>query len=446
MHLTLGQIPAIVASSKETASEILRTQDHIFCSRPQLIASSHLSYGGQDIAFSPYNDHWKQLRRFSNAEFFGASKVQSFRTIRDEEVAILVNTIRNDCRDGKAINLSKMTVCFFNNIIYREVFGKRTSADGESGASRHQDLVTAVIDLLPGFSVGDLFPRFWWLDWVTGWRLKLERSFRKMDKLFDEEIREKEIKITSQRLNDEEEEENFLALLLRCEVEKHPLLGFLMSRNDTKAFIMDLFFTATETAAVTIEWGMSELMRSPKAMKTAQEEVRRVVGAGKPKVEEDDLQRLHYLKQVVKETLRLHPAAPLLGQHECMKDTKINGFDIPAKTRVIINASAIGRDPKSWKDPESFRPERFLNSPVNYRGNHFEFIPFGSGRRICPGMAHGVVGVEIVLANLLYSFDWEMTKGMKEKDLDMEERYGVSISRNNPLILMAKPTAIDVSM
>ncbi|XP_020592241.1 cytochrome P450 71A1-like [Phalaenopsis equestris] len=435
IHLTLGQIPTIIASSKETAFEILRTQDRIFCSRPELIASSHLSYGGLDIAFSPYNDHWKQIKRFSNAEFFGASKVESFRAIRDEEVGVLVNTIRKDWRDGKATDLSKMAVCFFNNVIYREVFGKRTSADGECGESRHQDLIRAVIDVLPGFSIGDLFPRFWWLDWLTGWRLKLVRSFREMDKLFDEEIRERQLKKSGLG----RKEENFLDLLLRCQVEKHPLLGFLMSREDVKALIVDLFFTATETAAVTIEWGMSELMKNPIAMKKAQEEVRRVVGTGKLKVEEDDLQHLSYLKLVVNEILRLHPAAPLLGPHECMQDTRINGYNIAAKTRVIINASAIGRDPKSWSDPESFQPERFLNGKINYRGNHFEFIPFGSGRRICPGMAHGVVGVEIVFANLLYCFDWELPNGMQEKELDMEERYGVSISRKNPLLLMAKP-------
>lgn len=443
MHLKLGQIPAIVVSSKSTASEILKTQDLIFCTRPQLVASSLLSYGGIDVAFSPYNDYHKQIRRFSIAQFFSASRVQSFRHIRDDEVRILVDTIRKDSALGKPINLSKMAVCFYNNVINREVFGKRSSAvEGESGLSRHQDLITSVIDLLPGFSIGDFFPSFWWVDLVTGWRLKLERSFRDMDLLFEEELSaRKVIKNRGGRgEEDEDEEGDFVDVLLRCEVEEDPLLGFLLSRNGTKALLMDLFFTATETAAVTVEWGMSELMRNPRAMKKAQEEIRRVVGAGKAKVEEEDLQHLNYLKLVINETLRLHPAAPLLGQHECMKDTQIDGFDIPAKTRVIVNASAIGRDPEIWDDPEIFLPERFLNSQISYKGSHLEFIPFGSGRRICPGMGHAIVGVEIAFANLLHSFDWELPAAVREKGgIDMEERYGVSISRKTPLILIANP-------
>ncbi|KAK8930552.1 Cytochrome P450 71A9 [Platanthera zijinensis] len=442
MHLKLGQISTIVVSSKEMASQILKTQDLIFCSRPQLVASTLLSYGGLDLAFSPYNDYFKQIRRFSIAQFFSASRVLSFRPIREEETRILVDTIRKDSARGKAVNLSQMAVCLYNNIIYREVFGKRTSAvEGESGLSRHQNLITSVIDLLPGFSIGDFFPSLWWLDLVTGWRLKLQRTFREMDLVFEKELRARKITKNTNGVGEEEGEEQgvFVDVLLRCEVEKDPLLGFLLSRDSTKALLTDLFFTATETAAVTVEWGMSELMRNPRVMKKAQEEIRRVVGADKGIVEEDDLQHLDYLKLVINETLRLHPAAPLLGQHECMKDTKIEGFDIPAKTRVIVNASAIGRDPRIWNHPEMFLPERFLNSQINYKGSHLEFIPFGSGRRICPGMAHAIAGVELAFANMLYSFDWDLPVGVREKGIDMEERYGVSISRKTPLILIANP-------
>lgn len=183
---------------------------------------------------------------------------------------------------------------------------------------------------------------------------------------------------------------------------------------------------------------MVELMRNKSIMKKVQEEVQKVVG-NKGKVDECDLQHLEYLKLVIKEAFRLHPPAPFLGPRVTNEIFKIRGYEIPPKTRVFINARAIGMDPKIWTNPTKFYPERFLSNNVDFRGQDFDLIPFGVGRRMCPGMNFAIVLVELVLANLLYHFDWKLPFGMREEDLDLDEKFGLTVHKKNPLYLVAQP-------
>ena len=199
-----------------------------------------------------------------------------------------------------------------------------------------------------------------------------------------------------------------------------------------------MFSGGTETTSTTMEWAMAELIRNPRAMKKAQAEIRRRLKR-KKNFGEADIQELSYLKLVIKESLRLHPPVPLLVPRECREQCVIDGYEIPLKTRVIINAWAIGRDPKYWEDAENFIPERFVDNPVDYKGANFELTPFGAGRRMCPGMSFGLANVEIALAQLLYHFDWYLPNGMKPEDLDMTEIFGASVMRKCQLDLVAVP-------
>ncbi|PKH86497.1 hypothetical protein CRG98_049986 [Punica granatum] len=211
-----------------------------------------------------------------------------------------------------------------------------------------------------------------------------------------------------------------------------------LNRTNLKAILLDMITGSYESSSIAINWAFSELLRNPHVMAQLQEELNTVVGMDRM-VEEADLMKLNYLEMVVKETLRLHPVEPLLLPHECKEDTVINGYHIPKKSRIIVNVGAIGRDPKIWSgNAEEFIPERFIDNDIDLKGHDFQLIPFGSGRRICPGMVLGLINVQLVVAQLVHCFKWELPHGMLPCELDMTEEYGMSCSRANHLLL--KPT------
>lgn len=197
-----------------------------------------------------------------------------------------------------------------------------------------------------------------------------------------------------------------------------------------------MFSAGTDTTYTVLEWAMTELLLHPEVMKALQSEVRGVVGS-KRDVKEDDLEKMTYLKAVLKETLRMHPPIPLLVPRKSLEDVKIQGYDISAGTLVITNAWAIGRDPDSWDSPEEFRPERFINSDIDFTGHDFELIPFGAGRRGCPGTSFAMSVVELVLASIVHKFDWELPYGTRREDLDMTQCTGLTIHRKTPLLAVA---------
>ena len=198
----------------------------------------------------------------------------------------------------------------------------------------------------------------------------------------------------------------------------------------------DVFLAGVNAGAITMIWAMTELIRHPKVMKKLQQEIRVTLGDNKEKITEQDLEKVHYLKLVIQETFRLHPPAPLLLPRETMSDIKIQGYNIPKNTMIEINTYAIGRDPNCWENPNDFIPERFIDSRVEYKGQHYELLPFGAGRRICPGMATGITIVELGLLNVLYFFDWSLPDGMTIEDIDMEEAGAFVIAKKIPLELI----------
>jgi cytochrome P450 len=202
--------------------------------------------------------------------------------------------------------------------------------------------------------------------------------------------------------------------------------------------LQDMFAAGTDTNFITLDWAMTELIMNPHVMEKAQAEVRSVVGDRRV-VQESDLPRLNYMKAVIKEILRLHPAAPVLVPREALEDVIIDGYNIPAKTRIYVNVWGMGRDPELWENPETFEPERFMGSGIDFKGQDFELIPFGAGRRICPAITFGIATVEIALAQLLHSFDWKLPPGLEAKDIDNTEAFGISMHRTVPLHVIAKP-------
>jgi cytochrome P450 len=197
-----------------------------------------------------------------------------------------------------------------------------------------------------------------------------------------------------------------------------------------------MFGAGSETSSTTMGWVMSELVSNPRVLAKAQQEVRAALSTDCV-VTEEMVEKLSYLKLVVKETLRLHPPLPLVLPRECRTACKVLGYDVPQGTRMLVNVWAIVRDPEFWDEPEAFKPERFDGDSIDFRGANFEYLPVGAGRRICPGIHFGLANVELALAHLICYFDWELpVPGAK---LDMAEAFGVTAGRKSDLILYAIP-------
>ena len=192
----------------------------------------------------------------------------------------------------------------------------------------------------------------------------------------------------------------------------------------------------TDSSSVTVEWAMAELIRSPESLKKIREELTTEINQNMLK--DSDLRKLPYLQACLKETLRLHPPGPSLLPHRAVESCKVMNYTIPKDAQVLVNAWAIGRDPMSWEDPLVFKPERFLNSTVDFQGNNFEFIPFSSRRRICPGLPMAVKLIPLVLASWIHFFDWSLPNGGDPKDKDMSEKYSANIRKEQPLLLIPK--------
>ncbi|KAK7350658.1 hypothetical protein VNO77_09514 [Canavalia gladiata] len=425
--LNLGQLSVLVVSSADLAKEVMQTQGIVFGSRPHLTSTRILLYGCKDVAFASYGGIWRQKRKLCVIELLSLRRVQSIQFIREEEAEALVNKIRqSSLTNGCSVNLSEMLAETANNIIFRCVFGRKSDVD-----RRFVELVRKVMIQISDFNLGDVFP---WLGWIGVLSAKIKEykaTFGELDTFFDHVIAE------HKKGRRDSEKKDFLDALLQ--LQDSGMLEFEPTAEDIKALIMDMILGGSDTTSTSLEWAMTELVKNPSTMMKAQEEVRKVVG-NKSKLEEDDVNQMNYLKCVLKETLRLHPPAPLLVPRETTSNVKLGGYDIPDKTMVYVNAWAIQRDPEFWENPEEFLPERFENNEVTFTGQDFQFIPFGSGRRKCPGMAFGLASVEYVLANLLYWFDWKLSKSREpDQDLDMSEKYGLTVNKKVPLYLEPIP-------
>ncbi|EOY00691.1 Cytochrome P450, family 71, subfamily B, polypeptide 10, putative [Theobroma cacao] len=300
---------------------------------------------------------------------------------------------------------------------------------------RLEEMLREAMVVLGSFFASEYFPYVGWIvDRLTGLHGRLERVFHKLDGLFEQVI-DAHLNPGRQR---HDEFEYIVDVLLRIQVDKIEFGEGPLTKDGIKAVIMDLFLAGADTSAATVNWAMAELARNPRVTKKAQDEVRTFAGKNGI-VTEDEIVRLQYLKMVVKETLRLHPPAALLLPRETTSHFRINGYDILPKTLIQINVWAISRDPRYWKNAEEFFPERFSDSSIDFKGQHCEFLPFGGGRRSCPGMYLATRTVELALANLLHCFDWKLPFGMKGKDIDMEEAAGPSLTISKKTALHLVP-------
>ncbi|CAI0439775.1 unnamed protein product [Linum tenue] len=379
IRLDLGEIQHVLVSSAEAAKEVMRTHDIKFAQRPSHPSLDKVMYGGIDLIHAPYGDYWRQLRRIATLELLTAKRVDSLRRVREAEI-----TERQvaAAAAGSTIDLTKMLF----NLTYR-IISMSTFGDVSKEPEEFMKVAEELVEYAGGFKISFLFPSCGLVQRLFGTTEWLDGVHKVTDRLMESMIGQHRSKRA---------------------LEKQK--GFHLSTDAIKAFLLDIFLAGSETPATLIEWTMAEMIRNPEVMHKAQSEVRKVFGE-RGKVEESKIHELTYLKLVIKETLRLHTPTPLVLPRECREECRIFGYDIPLKTR-------------------------FLDEKVNFRGTDFEFLPFGAGRRMCPGISFGLAVVELLLANLLFHFDWKLPGGAEPESLNMDEQFGVSLRKKNHLELI----------
>nr|XP_043622720.1 cytochrome P450 Tp4149-like [Erigeron canadensis] len=420
----LGSVPVLVVSSAEGAREILKTHDLIFSSRAKNYIYDILSFGSKDIGFAPYGEYWRQVKSVTVLHLLSRKRVQSFRKLREKETVDMIETIGKKC--GSVVDITGMLFLLTNNILCQAALGK-TYSD-----LKLMDLMARSQHLLGAFVVGSYIP---WLSWVD--RLRgLERGAKQVAKEFDElldVVIDEHIDKNTKADSNGNGSQDLIDILL--ELQKENTKNFTLEKDTIKGVIFDVFVAGTDATYASVEWALSELVRHPDIMKKLQTEVTKIA-KGRSMISEDDIQEMHYLKAVIKESLRLHPPVPVLIPHQSREDVKVMGYDIAKGTQVMVNVWAIARDPSIWEEPDKFNPDRFLNSSMDYRGFDYEYLPFGSGRRGCPGTEFAMATSEVVLANIVLKFDLTMPNERRPVELDMDGAPGLSVVRKSHLLLV----------
>nr|XP_004253509.1 cytochrome P450 CYP736A12 [Solanum lycopersicum]XP_025884668.1 cytochrome P450 CYP736A12-like [Solanum lycopersicum] len=423
IYMKFGLVPTYVISSPQSAEKILKTYDHIFASRPHNETAQYISYGQRNLIFSKYGAYWRNMRKLCTVHLLSNMKIHSFQSTRSEEIALMIKEI---AQGHVEVDLSAQVSKLSANLSCLMVFGKKFT-DDDLDKRGFKYLVQEVTTLAATPNLGDFFPFLGVID-LQG----LTRRMKDTSKVLDPFVE----KIIDEHVNAKEQKKNKDFVDTMMDIMQSGEAEFQFDRRHVKAVMLDMLVASIDTSSSSIEWMLSELLRNPDIMKKLQRELEEVVGLNRM-VQESDLENLKYLNMVFKESFRLHAAAPLL-LHEAMEDCVVDDFYIKKGSQVIVNAYTIHRDPNFWTDADKFMPERFLESNVDVRGRDYQLLPFGSGRRSCPGMQLALIIVRLVVAQLVHCFDWELPNEMNPKDLDMTEQFGIVTGRANHL--MAVPT------
>ncbi|KAL1195065.1 Cytochrome P450 76C4 [Cardamine amara subsp. amara] len=428
MSLKLGCLNSVVIASRDAAREVLRTHDQILSGRYLNEALRSNNHHDFSVAWlHPSSPRWRMLRKVSVSQLFSPQRIEATKTLRMKKMQELVNFMSESSEREEAVDISRASFVTTLNIISNILFSVNLGSYDSKNSSVFQNLVTGVMDSIGNPDLANFFPFMRFLD-LQGNCKKMTDCSEKLFQVFREFYNARIVENSSRTNEKDVSSRDFVDAL----VDLHQGDESELNINEIEHLLLDLFAAGTDTNASTVEWAMAELLRTPKTMTKAQDEINRVIGQNGA-VQESDISELPYLQAVVKETFRLHPAAPLLLPRKAETDVEILGFLVPKNTQVLVNVWAIGRDPNEWENPNRFEPERFLGKEIDVKGKDYELTPFGAGRRICPGMPLAVKIVPLMLASLLYSFDWKLPNGAVSEDLDMDETFGLTLHKTNPL-------------
>ncbi|KAH6833480.1 cytochrome P450 [Perilla frutescens var. hirtella] len=435
MTLRLGSMTTVVISSNEAARVMFKNHDAVLAGR-KIYESMKGDIGNEgSLITAQYGPHWRTLRRLCTAEFFASGPLDAMRGVRAKCVDQMLQNIREASASAASpatIDVGRFFFLMAFNLIGNLMFSKDLLDPSSERGAKFFYHAGKTMEFAGRANLADYFPVLRWADPQRIRRrtqFHVKRAFNVAGEFLRERMREIEGADFAKKMI----KKDYLDVLLEYRgdgVQGPPLF----SSTIINVIVFEMFTAGTDTTTSTLEWAMAELLRHPEALGKVQAELRAVIRAGE-KVEEEILDELPYLKAVIKETLRLHPPLPFLVPHKAMDSCNMLGFHIPKETQILVNVWAIGRDPKTWKDPLEFNPERFLDPEAapDYKGHHFEFIPFGSGRRICPAVPLAARVLPLALGSVLHCFDWVLAGGMKPAEMDMKERMGITLRKAVPL-------------
>ncbi|KAI4370383.1 hypothetical protein MLD38_018741 [Melastoma candidum] len=440
--LWLGRKLYVVVSSPALVKEIVREKDLEFANRDPNIAARILSYGGKDIAFANYGSYWRTMRKLFVKEVMSTRSLEACYDLRLQTVRKSVSEVYQMV--GSPIDIGELALRTMIGSVITMLWGISIGREkGDSVNSEFKTVMVKLMELVSKPNVSDFFPVLSRLDLQGIARQAREVNLR-FDRFLDSIIRSA-TEGEARRLSDHpnrDQRKDLLQLLLALEIENEDGTPRTASNNqEIKGILMDIVIGGTDTTAAMVEWVMAELLHHKDAMEKVMEQLTEVVGVNSM-VQEHCLPKLKYLEAVVKETFRLHPALPLVVPRSPDSSCVVGGYTIPKGSTVFLNAAYIHTDPKLWDKPLDFVPERFLEDPSEYdfSGNNFVYLPFGSGRRICPGLPLAEKMLMFMLANFLHSFHWELPEGT---ELEFSNNVGIVSKKSRPLVVIPRPRLMD---
>ncbi|KAK6939681.1 Cytochrome P450 [Dillenia turbinata] len=433
--LNFGYRKVLVISSPELAEECFTKNDVVFANRPRFLAGKIVGSNYTNIVWAPYGDHWRNLRRISALEILSAHRLQTLSAVRSDEVNFLIRRILKASKMNQPVEMESAFFEVMMNAMMRMISGKRfygEEVEDSEEARRFREISKETLEIALSNDVGEFLPMIRWFDGREKklWALKIKRD------LFYQNLIDQNRKLqvdTSLILSDKTKQNRNLIQVLLSMQEKDPAYY-------TDQFIIGLMQTlliaGTDTSTGTMQWALSLLLNHPQVLEKAQAEIDNHVGSGRL-INESDLGRLPYLRSIILETLRMYPPSPIIVPHESSDDCTVGGYHIPRGTILFVNIWSIQNSPMIWADPRTFNPERFLG--VEGARDGFKFMPFGSGRRACPGEGLAIRMIAFVLGSIIQCFDWERNH---EKSVDMSEGLGFLLSKAQPLQAKCKPRPI----
>ncbi|KAL3531080.1 hypothetical protein ACH5RR_010402 [Cinchona calisaya] len=441
--LRLGSRGAVVVSSWEMVKECFTTNDKNFATRPSMAVAKYLGNNHAMFSLAPYGPYWRDVRKMVTLELLTSHRLEKLKHVRASEFSNWMKDLyslcsKNNCLPAK-VTLNEWFELLTINTIIRLLVGKRfcTSGEGNDDAEdrRLKEAVKKALYLSGVFVFSDVIPSIEWLD-IGSYIKTMKAAGKELDEIIGNWLEEHIQKGKSSNLEGEGQEADFMDVMLSTLPENGEISGH--KRDDIiKSTTALLILTASESTAETLIWALSLLLNNPNILKIAQNELD--VQVGKQRwVAESDIKNLTYLQALVKETLRLYPPGPLSGPREAIEDCYLGNFFVPKGTRLIVNLWKLHRDPRIWSNPLEFKPERFLDQHANIslKGQSYEYIPFSSGRRMCPAVTYGMNVVQMTLARMLQGFDITTPMGMP---VDMSEGLGIALPKVKPLEVLLAP-------